>query len=424
MSTGPWTAPRATAPVGPPALVPPAPEGAEAASELALLPRRRHLPGHRSPWPLSEGAGRLGNMLRPSAIYLASRLGTLAVVVALAYTERRSVASLLADWDGKWYLLAAQHGYPSTIPTGHGNSAQSTLGFFPLLPLLIRAVAVITRLPIEGAGLLVTFLAGLAGAIAAWHLLRELTGPEAADRGTALILLSPGAFVLSMVYGEGLLIAFSATCLLALRHRRWWIAGLLAALASATDPLGIAAAAPCVVAAVLAVVRRREWESVVAPLLSPAGVVAFFAYLWAHDGTPRAWFIAQRRGWQGGHLGTGIYEVFSYLPGHGFSNVNNDVKSASVLVVLTMLAVLLFRRRAMRVPATVLAYVLAVLFLAALSPIVSLSPRVALRAFPLLGLVGASMGRLPYYLLIGLFALITAALVIVSLGTAPIPFTP
>jgi hypothetical protein len=366
----------------------------------------------------------VGNLLRPSAIYLASRLATLAVVAALSYTERKPIGSLLADWDGKWYLLAARHGYPSAIPPGHGDSAQSTLGFFPLLPLLIRAVAVITRLPVEGAGLLVTFIAGITAAVLAWHLLRELAGAEGADRGTALIFFSPGAFIFSMVYGEGLLITFSAACLLALRHRKWWVAGAFAALASATDPLGIAAAAPCVIAAMVAVTRRREWASLLAPLLSPLGVVAFFAYLWAHDGTPLAWFIAQRRGWQGGHLGTGLYAVFSYLPAHGFSNVNNDVKSVSVLVVLTMLAVLLVRRKAMGIPAAVIAYVLAVLFLAALSPIVTFSPRVALRAFPLLGLVGAWTARLPYYLLIGLFALVMAALAVVSLGTAPIPFTP
>lgn len=434
MSTGPWTEPRAAAPVTPPApapLPPPAPDDAPpppapapGAPAPAPLSDRRHSPAPPSPLPPGGGTGRLRNVLRPTGIYLVSRLGTLAVVAALAYTQRRSVGSLLSYWDGKWYLLAAQHGYPSTIPPGHGNSAQSTLGFFPLLPLLIRAVAVITRLPIEGAGLLVTFLAGLAAAVVAWHLLRDLTGPESADRGTALIFFSPGAFVLSMVYGEGLLITFSAGCLIALRQRKWWVAGVLAALASATDPLGIAAAAPCVIAAFLAVIERRQWQSLVAPALAPLGVVAFFAYLWAHDGTPLAWFIAQRRGWQAGHLGTGIYDAFSYLPGHGFSNVNNDVKAASVLVVLTMLVILLLRRSAMRAPVTVVAYVLAVLVLAALSPIVALSPRVALRAFPLLGLVGAWMGRLPYYVLLGLFALVMAALLVLSLSTSPIPFTP
>jgi hypothetical protein len=430
MSTGPWTEPGGTTPVSRPAPLPSAVPASLRAAPAA--------PGHAPAPPVwasdsevrppaaaePEGAVRPRDLLRPSAIFLASRVGTLAVVVALAYVERRSVGTLLAEWDGKWYLLAALHGYPSTIPPGHGNSAQSTLGFFPLLPLFIRAAATVTRLPVEGAGLLVTSIAGLAAAIGAWCLLRELTGAAAADRGTALIFLSPGAFVLSMVYGEGLLIAFGAGCLLALGHRKWWLAGALAALASATDPLGIAAAAPCLVAAVLAIAQRREWKALAAPVLAPAGIVAFFAYLWAHDGTPLAWFIAQRRGWQSGHFGTGIYAAFSYLPAHGLSNPNNDVKAASVLVVVAMLMVLLSRRGSGRPPAPVIAFVLAVLLLAALSPIVALSPRVALRAFPLLGLVGASMARTPYYVLVGLFALTMASLVIVSLGTAPIPFTP
>lgn len=357
---------------------------------------------------------------RGAGIFLASRIGVLLVVVALAYNDHTSVGRLLASWDSKWYLLAAAHGYPAHIPTGHGNAAQSTLGFFPLLPALIRGVAVVTRLPVEGSGLVVTAMAGLAASVACWHLLRDLTDADGADRGTALVVFSPAAFVLSMVYGEGLLITFGALTLMALRRGRFAVAGICAGLASATDPIGIALLAPCLVAALRGIRRGRDWRPLLSVGLAPWGVIAFFSYLWAHDGTPFAWFVAQRRGWQSGRMGTGIYLIYEHLFEHGFTNVNDIVKATSTIVVVAILVVFLRGRP----PAEVVAYVAVVCFLAALSPIIGFSPRIALRAFPLLGVFGAGLSRRVFVIVFGLSALALSTLIVLSLGTAPIRFTP
>jgi Gpi18-like mannosyltransferase len=43
----------------------------------------------------------------------------------------------LGQWDAVWYQWIAQHGYDPAI--GHGNSA----AFFPLYPMIWRAVAVL-----------------------------------------------------------------------------------------------------------------------------------------------------------------------------------------------------------------------------------------------------------------------------------------
>lgn len=357
-------------------------------------------------------------ILRPAAIFVASRVGVLLVASAVAYDKRVSVLSLLNKWDSHWYEQAAAHGYPAIIPKGTGNAAQSALGFFPLFPIAIRATSEVTGLGPRDAGLAFGFVAGLAGAILVWWLLSSVYGAGAADRGTALIFASPGAYVLSMVYSETLLIPLVAGCLLSLHHRRWVLAGLLAAATTAVDPVGIAIVAPCAVAAWLAIASRREWRSLIAPLLSPLGVVAFFAYLWAHTGTPLAWFTAQRRGWEPGRLGSGIWNGLLVVRGDHLTLPPYTVKAVGFVVAMGLLAVFLASRR----PGIWTAYVVAVLVFAFLSPIVGFTPRVLLRGFPLLGVVAARLrpGWFEALLILSVLAMAAAAaLSFGSLGLAP-----
>lgn len=363
---------------------------------------------------------RLGWALRPLEIDVASRVGILLVVLAISYNERTGIGTLLRAWDGKWFLMAARYGYPSALPVAYGNAAQSTLGFFPAFPVLIRLVHLITTLGYEAAALAVVTVAGAAASLFIWRLVADVDGERAADYGTALIMFSPAAFVLSMVYSEALLMAALAGCLLMLRRGRWLAAGLLGAVASATDPLGIAVVLPCAVAALLAVRHRREWRSLLAPLLAPAGVVAFFCYLWVHDGTPLAYYIAQRHGWQGGALGTGIYVQFTYLVSNGFNEINDTVKAASTLAIAALLVVFLRRRP----PIAITLYVIGALVLAALSPIISWTPRVALRAFPLFGFTALKLPVRWIPIAIGLSALLMATLCYLALANAQVPYTP
>jgi hypothetical protein len=357
-------------------------------------------------------------LLRPAAIFIATRAGVLLLAGAIAYDEHLPVLSLLNKWDSHWYEAAAAHGYPAVIPTGHGNVAQSQLGFFPLFPLAIRATMEITGLTPRDAGLVFGFVSCLVGALLVWWLLGTLYGSSAADRGTALIFASPGAYVLSMVYSETLLLPLVAGCLLALHHRRWVVAGLLAGAATAVDPIGVATVVPCVLAAVMAIRERREWRALLAPILSPLGVIAFFAYLWAHTGTPLAWFISQRRGWQPGPLGSGIWNGLLVVRGDHLTIPPYTVKAAGFVVAMALLAVFLTTRR----PGIWTGYVVAVLLFAFLSPIVGFTPRVLLRGFPLLGVVAARLrpGWFEALLVISVLAMAAVgALSFGSLGLAP-----
>ena len=102
----------------------------------------------------------------------------------------------------------------------------------------------------------------------------------------------------SLGYSEGIAITWLALGLLALMRRRWVVAGILGAVATATIPVALAFAVSCLWAAVVAIRRNREWRALVAPILVPAGFAAYQLWLWAHTGNPSAWRLTERGGWK------------------------------------------------------------------------------------------------------------------------------
>jgi hypothetical protein len=91
-------------------------------------------------------------------------------------------------------------------------------------------------------------------------------------------------------------------CILALQHRRWLLAGVLAGCSTAVGPVAEAIIPTCIVAAGLEIYRygwrdRGARRALLAPLLSPVGLIGFGIFLWFWTGTPLASYNAQRYGW-------------------------------------------------------------------------------------------------------------------------------
>ena len=353
----------------------------------------------------------------PLGIFEISRLIVWSLFGALGVSEHHSVMHLLAGWDSKWYLLVAQNGYASSIPSGVGKLAQTDLGFFPLVPLLIRAVHAVTGLGFGVSGVVVSSTLGAAGCVALYWLLADTFDLAAAELGTALVLLSPASFVLVMFYSESAIILFVSLTLLSL-GRRWWVAaGVFAALATSADPVAVAVVVPCVLASYTAIRRRGEWRSLVAPLVAPLGVVIFFLYLWAHTGSFFEWFHAQRRGWQQGTYGSGLPHAFAHALSTNFTNPNDTVRVVATLVTVG-LAVAFVRARP---PVPWTGYVLAVVAMGLASPIVGLTPRLLLRGFPLFAVLGVGRSARARQ---ALLVLSTGALAVLTILSATWHWTP
>lgn len=369
------------------------------------------------------GVGRVGasDVARhvgiPLSIFLVSRVVVWSLFGALGVSEGHSVMHLLGSWDSKWYLTVAHNGYATAIPAGVGKLAQTDLGFFPLLPILIRATHVLTGLGFGVSAVLTSTVLGALAAVALWWLLAETYDLAAAELGTALVFFSPAAFVLAMFYSESAIILFVSLCLLMLGRRQWILAGLAAALATSADPVAVAVVVPCVVAAIGAIRSRRDYGALAAPLLAPVGVGAFFIYLWAHTGSFFQWFHAQRNGWQEGAYGSGLPHAFAHVWNLGFADPNDTVRVLSAIATLAML--MAFARA--RPPLTWTVYVAVVLAMGLYSPIVGITPRLLLRGFPLFAALG--VGRSPRAGA-ALLVLSTSALAVLTILSATWHWTP
>jgi Mannosyltransferase (PIG-V) len=241
-------------------------------------------------------AAMAGPVAWPVAVYAASRLLLLLVTSVLALAGQPFTREPFR-FDARWYVLLAERGYP-TVPL----HAKSTLGFFPLYPLVVRGLGWLLLLPVSLAALVTSILGGLVAAVLVQRLATAWWGEQAARRVTLIFCLFPGAIVFSMAYSECLTIPLALGCLLALRSRRWVLAGLTAGLATAVEPVAIVLVLVCLAAA-LRELRAAGWRdrdalrSLAAPLLAPLGIGALAVFLWAWTGTPFAIYLAQHYGW-------------------------------------------------------------------------------------------------------------------------------
>lgn len=227
------------------------------------------------------------------------------------------VATLLHRWDTGWYLGIVRNGYR---PSGEAF-AQQNIAFFPLYPLLTRAVGEILGERWLLAGLLVS-LAAFAGGLAYLFRIGKLVcrtadGPRLA---VALVAAYPFAVFFSAVYTESLFLLCAAGAFFHALRRQPVAAAAWALGAGLTRPNGVLLAAP-----LAAFVAARAWPRlggtwsggswpgaegagpeatgagwrwgdllmVAAPV---AGLCLYAAYIWGLTGDPLAWMKAQA-GW-------------------------------------------------------------------------------------------------------------------------------
>ena len=354
-------------------------------------------------------------ILRPVGVYAASRVVCLAAAGIAVVAARRSFTSLFLPWDSGWYVTTAMTGYPHSVPMVDGHAAASHIAFFPVLPLLTRGLYHLTGLSPLRAGLVVTFVFGALTAVLLWYLARRLFGPEVADRTVALFCFFPGSFVFSLVYAEPVMLALAIGCLIALLDRRWVVAGVLAALATATRPNAVVLVACCAFEAGRAILQRRDWRSLVAPVLAPLGIIVFFVFLRVRTGSWTAWFRVEEGGWGERIQPTALLHYAHIFLRQGFREWNYPVPLFGALLIV-ILGVLLLRLGS-RVPPVLLVYTACIVALTLASKTLGARPRFVLTAFPLFFGLAYYVRRTAFTVLVAVFAGMLSMITILSLST-------
>lgn len=398
-----------------PVSVPPAPEA-----------DGRRVGAATDPWWRQFSHHRVGRYWKPVAMLAATRAATFFVLYlshfipskqgsASTFTVVGGMAGghrfdRLAAWDGGWYIAAAQHGWPHTVPMSGGAPAYSTLAFFPGFPLSIRAVHFL-GLGWLFAGFVTALLFQIAMVVLVWQLFKEIWGESVADRGLLLFLVFPGAIAFSLIYSEPMLFAAAAACFLALRRRWWTVAGLSAAVGTAVRPVGAALIACCAWEAFRAVRTRRDWSSLVAPLLSPLGIVGWMGYLWVHTGSPFIWSKAEKAWDDSFDPLTLIKRFISHQTTNSGRPLPHYLPLAGVLFCVIAL-VFLYKAKG---PSVLVIYSLAVTAIAASSKVVNLRPRLVETAFPLVIVFGYWLKDSAYTLVVTCSAVALGGFLFVTL---------
>jgi hypothetical protein len=167
---------------------------------------------------------------------------TSAAAVTQAMHQLGQVGYVLAGsvdrFDSSYYLSIANHGF--------GRFSTGRVAFFPVYPLLIRALSLGTRSGVV-AGVVISAGSFLA-VLVFLHRLTELElGRRAADATVLLVAFAPLSFFFTAVYTESLFLLLSVASVLAARRERWMLAGMLAVLGTLTRPTGVLLAVPLVI---------------------------------------------------------------------------------------------------------------------------------------------------------------------------------
>lgn len=233
-------------------------------------------------------------------------VGLLVRYLAYAHTVGDASVANFADglcrWDCGWYVRLSEEGYdPFPVPSmiNAGNWA-----FFPLYPMLIGFLHMVTGLPTMALATGTSVLLSVIAARAAWPLLGK--DMRAYSLFCAFLLAGPFAIYFTTFYTEVLFLTLTICVFAALQRRDYLAAGIFAALVSGTRIVGVFIVLAIVLQAWLdhrqrggtamgfvpAVFRRPDL--LVAIFIAPLGLFAYMAYLHWHIGDALAFSHVQR----------------------------------------------------------------------------------------------------------------------------------
>ena len=246
-------------------------------------------------------------------------------------------------WDAQIYTRIAQSGY----------TQQWDFAFFPLFPLIVRLLAIPFGHPAEWVYLLIGMLVSNAALLGALYIIHQFTieycGEQVSQRTTLFLTIFPTAFFFFAAYNESLFLMLSAATLLALRHQRWWLAGLFGFLGILSRSTGAIVGVVFLYELwlkrdIILETKKRFLNSVTPILLLPLGLLLYSLFCWQRTGNPLYFVTVQAHWsrqtswpWQG--IIQNLLELFWNQPFGSFNEVHVllDLTATLAFIVLIFL---------------------------------------------------------------------------------------
>jgi hypothetical protein len=364
-------------------------------------------------------------------------LGLVVLAVWSASRGKSAYTLLTARWDSLWYSRVAELGYGYQVRLPNGD-VHSNLAFFPLLPWLERLLHAVTPLSYADAGFVVSLLASLAAACGIYAVAEWVYGRRVGVCAVLLWAVLPVGIVQSMAYSESLFTALAAWSLYAVLTGRWVSAGVLAALAGLTRPVGLAVVAAVWVVGVTSFVRDRSARltsgarsgerapspegdahaervsnadgahdatrapslttsapasrRVLGMLLAPLGAAGYVLWVGHRTGKGPLGYLDVQAGWRNGFDGG---YAFARFVADKFTSFPSALAGAGLVIGVALLIWLYVTGVRQRQPVALLVYTGVVLALAlCASSYFGSKPRLLMPAFPVLFPLARALARL------------------------------
>jgi Gpi18-like mannosyltransferase len=185
----------------------------------------------------------------------------------------RAFISPWMRWDALWYQRIVAQGYTST---------DGTAQFHPLFPWMAVPFARVGFTPSVSL-LIVSTFAGIALYYFFLKLARYDLPPRDASFSLILFAFAPPAFIIFAPYSEALFLLTAVLCMIFIRQKSWWLAGLMGGLAALTRQQGIILLIP--MAWELwentdrkAINLSKQWRDWLSLILIPIGLSVWFIY--------------------------------------------------------------------------------------------------------------------------------------------------
>ena len=207
-----------------------------------------------------------------------------------------SLEPLWTHWDTRHYTGIAREGYTAV------GDERLRLVFFPLYPLMMRALSLFTGGNVFMSGVLVSMLCTAGSAALLYDLCCMHGGERTARLALAYFLLSPLSVFLCCAYTEALFILLTLAAVCLMRRNHPWLAALCGACSALTRMPGVIVAGLMIIALIDKIGKRTVRPADVLAcagqvLIVFSGLFVYWGINWAVTGDPFTYMIYQKENW-------------------------------------------------------------------------------------------------------------------------------
>jgi len=208
----------------------------------------------------------------------------------------QSLEPLWTHWDTRHYIGIAQEWYTSV------GDERLRLVFFPLYPLLMRLLSMITGANAFYSGVLISLACSAAASALLYDLAYMHFGGDEAGLSLAYFLLSPLSVFLCCVYTESLFICLTLAAVCLLRRGHPYLAAVFGMLSAFTRMPGVIVAGMMIIAFIGKIPEKKVNSRTLLACLAQVAIVfgGFAAYLAVNKavtGDAFAYLTYQRENW-------------------------------------------------------------------------------------------------------------------------------